>query len=225
MPAGHRNRLSKDKLRFVFFTSPAGGGQNSIKDKPPCPQGTETTSRRRNPAFFFLMISLRKCRCHYAPCSSSDMQLPQLPPSQPDALPLSFRARADAGIARRGGRSPSAARKLPQRQPRSPRKMSEKGKLQRGASGGMQGGPRRGRSPITGPALPPPEAAQTTENESLRARRAQKPHLKGQARFYPFRNIHHASSPQPRTPPQALPLPARILQSKLCRYSGKESAP
>ena len=36
---------------------------------------------------------------------------------------------------------------------------------QGGASGGMQGGPRRGRSPITGPALPPPEAAQTTEKD------------------------------------------------------------
>ena len=29
----------------------------------------------------------------------------------------------------------------------------------------MQGGPRRGRSPITGPALPPPEAAQTTNKK------------------------------------------------------------
>ena len=43
--------------------------------------------------------------------------------------------------------------------------MSEAGKPQGGASGGMQGGPRRGRSPITGPALPPPEAAQATESE------------------------------------------------------------
>ncbi len=47
----------------------------------------------------------------------------------------------------------------------------EKGKQlvrvgQGGASGGMQGGPRRGRSPITGPALPPAaQAAQTTEKE------------------------------------------------------------
>ena len=65
----------------------------------------------------------------------------------------------------------------------------EKGKQlirvgQRGASGGMQGGPRRGRSPITGPALPTPEAAQTTIIKSPRARRAQKSPLKGQARFH-----------------------------------------
>jgi len=81
-----------------------------------------------------------------------------------DAAP-SFKAKAHAGIARRGGRSPSAARKLPQQGPRSPREMTRMGKPKRGASGGMQGGPRRGRSPITGPALPPPEAAQTTNKK------------------------------------------------------------
>ena len=65
----------------------------------------------------------------------------------------------------------------------------EKGKQlirvgQRGASGGMQGGPRRGRSPITGPALPPAaQAAQTKIKKSPRARRAQQTPLKGQARF------------------------------------------
>ena len=36
---------------------------------------------------------------------------------------LSFKAKAHAGIARRAGRSPSAARKLPQQKPRSPRGM------------------------------------------------------------------------------------------------------
>ena len=78
-------------------------------------------------------------------------------------LPCS--AKTHAGIARRAGRSPSAARKLPKQKPRSPRGMTETGKPKRGASGGMQGGPRRGRSPITGPALPSPEAAQTTDKE------------------------------------------------------------
>ena len=90
---------------------------------------------------------------------------------------LSLSANPPTGIARRAGRSPSAARKLPQRQPRSPRGMTKYGKplrarpwngkrrqAQRGASGGMQGGPRRGRSPITGPALPhAAQAAKTTE--------------------------------------------------------------
>ena len=80
----------------------------------------------------------------------------------------------------------------------------EKGKLlvrvgQRGASGGMQGGPRRGRSPITGPALPhAAQAAQTTEKKGRRARRAHKLSFKGQALF---------SSKRPRpyrtTPPAA----------------------
>jgi len=139
------------------------------------------------------MISLRKCRCHYAPCSSSDMQLPQLPHSQPDALPLSFRARADAGIARRGGRSPSAARKLPQQKPRSPRRMVKDGKplganpwewgyttSPAGSSGGSAEGASEGRQPLTGPHLPPPEAAQAKRIKSHRARRAQQPPLKGQ---------------------------------------------
>ena len=99
---------------------------------------------------------------------SSQRTFPQQPAaipetfhSQRDALCPSCSAKAHAGIARRAGRSPSEARKLPQQKPRSPRHVSETGKLQRGASGGMQGGPRRGRSPITGPALPSPEAAQT----------------------------------------------------------------
>jgi len=32
--------------------APAGGGQTTEKEKPPCPQGTETTSQRTNPALF-----------------------------------------------------------------------------------------------------------------------------------------------------------------------------
>ena len=90
---------------------------------------------------------------------------PETSYSQCDVPNLSFNAKAHAGVARRAGRSPSAARKLPEQQPRSPREMPEAGKPQRGASGGMQGGPRRGRSPITGPALPSPEAAQTTNKK------------------------------------------------------------
>ena len=45
-----------------------------------------------------------------------------------------------------------------------------------GASGGMQGGPRRGRSPITGPTLPhSAQASQSPVGEKYRARRAVKP--------------------------------------------------
>ena len=108
-------------------------------------------------------------------------------------IDFSFRAKPYAGIARRGGRSPSAARKLPKQKPRSPRGMSEAGKPQGGASGGMQGGPRRGRSPITGPALPPAaQAAQTKIKKSPRARRAQKPSLKGQALIYFLQSARRA---------------------------------
>ena len=115
-------------------------------------------------------------------CTPQSCAIPEISCRQCDALSNSFRTKPHAGIARRAGRSPSGARKLPQQGPRSPREMTERGKPQRGASGGMQGGPRRGRSPITGPALPhAAQAAKTTEMKKLRARRAQKPHLKGQA--------------------------------------------
>ena len=43
-----------------------------------------------------------------------------------------------------------------------------------GASGGMQGGPRRGRSPITGPALPcAAQASQLRRRAKLHAHRAE----------------------------------------------------
>ena len=51
-----------------------------------------------------------------------------------------------------------------------------------GLSGGSAEGASEGRQPLTGPHLPPAaQAAQTTEKESPRACRAQKPPLKGQA--------------------------------------------
>ena len=115
------------------------------------------------------------------------------------AFGFSRRAKAHAGIARRAGRSPSAARKLPEQKPRSPRGVKETGKPKRGASGGMQGGPRRGRSPITGPALPTPEAAQTKIKKSPRARRAQKLILKGQTLLCFFLSARRA---YPRRPPR-----------------------
>ena len=121
---------------------------------------------------------------------------------------LAYNANAHAGIARRAGRSPSEARKLPEQKPRSPRGMSETGKPKRGASGGMQGGPRRGRSPITGPALPPPEAAQTTIKKSPRARRAQKLTLEGQSLLYFLQSARRAYSPPCRAPRR---------RPKLCR--------
>ena len=48
----------------------------------------------------------------------------------------------------------SEGRKLPQLEPRALAAQGMLMTLLGGAPGGMQGGPRRGRSPITGPALP-----------------------------------------------------------------------
>ena len=58
----------------------------------------------------------------------------------------------------------SEGRKLPQLEPRAlATPTGNENFSQRGASGGMQGGPRRGRSPITGPTLPrAAQASQTT---------------------------------------------------------------
>ena len=94
---------------------------------------------------------------------------------------LSFNAKPPVGIARRAGRSPSAARKLPKRKPRSPRGMVGSGKPLRatpwewgyttspaGSSGGSAEGASEGRQPLTGPHLPPAaQAAQTTEKGKL----------------------------------------------------------
>ena len=104
-------------------------------------------------------------RPHTNETPSQSMRRPHDPP---------LNAKAHTGIARRAGRSPSEARKLPEQKPRSPRGMSNVGKPQRGASGGMQGGPRRGRSPITGPALPcAAKASQLRRTAKLHARRAE----------------------------------------------------
>ena len=58
---------------------------------------------------------------------------------------------------------------------------------QRGRPGGVQRGPRQKDcvwQPLTGPHLPPPEAAQTKIKKSPRARRAQQTPLKGQALLF-----------------------------------------
>ena len=87
---------------------------------------------------------------------------------QTDAFDLSSNAKSYAGIARREGRSPSAARKLPERQPRSPRKMSDVGKpLKTGPwecgiydipSGVVRGECRGGLGGATAPNRPPSAA-------------------------------------------------------------------
>ena len=138
----------------------------------------------------------------------------------------SLNAKAHTGIARRAGRSPSEARKLPEQKPRSPRKMSDVGKPQRGASGGMQGGPRRGRSPITGPALPhAAQAAQTTNKKGLRARRAQKTTLNVQALLNFFWSARRACplrpSPRRRRPKQQKKKSPRAPQGTQAAFQRK----
>ena len=73
----------------------------------------------------------------------------------------------------------------------------------------MQGGPRRGRSPITYPALPhAAKAAKTTGKESRRARRAQHPPLRGQARLdSPETAATYTPSPQRAFPNNNPPFP------------------
>ena len=114
--------------------------------------------------------------------------IPETSCSQPDALDLPFSAKAHDGIARRAGRSPSTARKLPEQKPRSPRGMVEYGKPSganpwerrgttspAGSSGGSAEGASEGRQPLTGPHLPPvAQAAQTKLQKNPRARRAHK---------------------------------------------------
>lgn len=69
----------------------------------------------------------------------------------------------------------SEGRKLPQLEPRALAVLRNLKIFFGGASGGMQGGPRRGRSPITGPTLPhAAQASQLRRTANSRARRAAK---------------------------------------------------
>ena len=162
--------------------------QTIQKEKSPCPQGTETTFQRTGPK---PKISFNEPACNNRPSFQrlhvANQTLPVIP----------FNAKAHAGIARRAGRSPSEARKLPEQKPRSPRGMVGYGRPLKadpwewkyttspaGSSGGSAEGASEGRQPLTGPHLPPAaQAAQTKIKKSPRARRAQKPSLKEQARF------------------------------------------
>ena len=196
-------------------SAPAGGGPNNTKIKAAVPAGHRNHPSKDKPTLFFMKLPLRKYRCHYAPFSNSDMRFLRLPCSQRDASQLSFRTKPYAGIARRGGRSPSAARKLPKQMPRSPRGMAETGKpleaspwerryttSPAGSSGGSAEGASEGRQPLTGPHLPPAaQAAQIKIKKGSRARRAQNPPLKGQAWFYSSKKFRQCELPH--LPPAA----------------------
>ena len=65
-----------------------------------------------------------------------------------------FSAKAYSGIARRAGRSPSAARKLPKQRPRSPRQSAVVGKPWGVNEGSAEGASSGGAAPFTGPFCP-----------------------------------------------------------------------
>ena len=135
--------------------------------------------------------------CHNKPSFNNRPSFLRLHAANQTPPGIPFSAKAHAGIARRAGRSPSEARKLPEQKPRSLRGMVGYGRPLKadpwewkyttspaGSSGGSAEGASEGRQPLTGPHLPPAaQAAQTKIKKTPRARRAQKPSLKEQARF------------------------------------------
>ena len=92
----------------------------------------------------------------------------------------------------------------------------EYGKPGGGASGGLQGGPRRGRSPITGPALPhAAQAAKITNKEKALAHAGrQKTYLKEQALSHPSL-LQRKAAQCIGAPPQGGKIPFRRASSFL----------
>ena len=100
-------------------------------------------------------------------------------------------------------------REAPAAQDACPRNLMEAENLLGGASGGMQGGPRRGRSPITGPTLPrAAQASQSPVGEKLRARRAADQNSSLASRAHP----HAAQASQ--SPVRRKPRARRAARSK-----------
>jgi len=145
---------------------------------------------------------------------SSQRTFPQQPAaipetfhSQRDALCPSCSAKAHAGIARRAGRSPSEARKLPEQKPRSPRHVSETGKplranpwewgyirqAQAGSSGGSADGGLGGAAAPNRPRL----AARRAGGQNKRKKKAPMPaghntRLSEDRPFFTFFRAHAA---------------------------------
>ena len=118
--------------------------------------------------------------------------------SQPNTLGIAFSAKSHAGIARRAGRSPREARKLPEQEPRSPREMAERGKPFKGhsvrveiddkPSGVVRGECRGGLGGAAAPNRPPSAARRAGGPNQIKEKpscpQAHKPHLKGKAQFF-----------------------------------------
>ena len=94
----------------------------------------------------------------------------------------------------------SEGRKLPQIEPRALATPTEiESFSQRGASGGMQGGPRRGRNPITGPTLPhAAQASQTSPDGEPTCPKGNKYYTPPaeKAKPYTAQAVHLAISPE-----------------------------
>ena len=158
-PPRRRHKLSLSKTAVI-----AGHENRNSNDRP----GFYPTKNTDHTNFLVTMCA--------SPATRRQInQTPPRPHIQRESVRWHCAARRE--ITERSEEAPAAKAAQPSRNDGS-------GKSQRGASGGMQGGPRRGRSPITGPALPPPEAAQTKIKKSPRARRAQNMPLKDQDLLY-----------------------------------------
>ena len=94
----------------------------------------------------------------------------------------------------------SEGRKLPQLEPRAlATPTGNENFSQRGASGGMQGGPRRGRNPITGPTLPhAAQASQTSPSGEITGPKGSKYYTPPaeKAKPYTAQAVHLAISPE-----------------------------
>ena len=94
----------------------------------------------------------------------------------------------------------SEGRKLPQLEPRAlATPTGNENFSQRGASGGMQGGPRRGRNPITGPTLPhAAQASQTSPDGEPTCPKGNKYYTPPaeKAKPYTAQAVHLAISPE-----------------------------
>ena len=159
LPAGHKSHRSKDKPCSIALAAPL---------RIPYHQQSITHVSQR-PAQKFRTFVTASPSFNNRPSFQRLHVANQTPPVIP------FNAKAHAGIARRAGRSPSGARKLPEQKPRSPRGMVGYGRPLKaapwewkyttspaGSSGGSAEGASEGRQPLTGPNLPPAAQAAKT---------------------------------------------------------------
>ena len=109
----------------------------------------------------------------------------------------SFKVKAYDGVARRAGRSPSVARKLPKQMPRSPSQSAVVGKPWGVNGGSAEGASRGGAAPFTGPFCPRRRRPKQKKRKAAVPAGRTKPHLKGQALLNFFQSARRAYSRPP----------------------------